>query len=137
MTKDCWDKFVNFKPSEFKCGCGCETEHINMNCNLVHALQTIRIHYNAPVNILSGFRCEKYNSSLTGSIKNSDHLHGDAADIQVQGKTSVAYKKSIIEYASKLPGFIYGYYNGGIYKNGKWTKYTAPNMGRSIHLSFK
>lgn len=47
-------------------------------------LQTIRDHFDVPVKIVSGTRCEKHNRKV-GGAKKSQHLLGTAADIQVSG----------------------------------------------------
>ena len=48
-------------------------------------LQIIRDIVNVPIKINSGYRCEKHNSSIKGSSKNSQHLEGKAADIVIKG----------------------------------------------------
>lgn len=135
MTRVCWSCYPNFQASEFKCGCGCEKEHVEMDCRLLFILQAIRSKYGV-VNITSGFRCKKYNDSLDGSVTNSDHLKGYAADFRVATMMSTAAKRlEVMKFASELPGFKYAYCNGYIIKNGKTYTYKAAWMGKAIHIS--
>lgn len=77
----------NFSKSEFSCKCGCEMpKNIENNIKkLAIQLQIIRDIVNVPIKINSGYRCEKHNSSIKGSSKNSQHLEGKAADIVIKG----------------------------------------------------
>ncbi|MGD9638367.1 MAG: D-Ala-D-Ala carboxypeptidase family metallohydrolase [Alphaproteobacteria bacterium] len=47
-------------------------------------LQPLRNHYQRPVIIKSGYRCQKLNEAV-GGAKNSQHTKGEAADIVVAG----------------------------------------------------
>lgn len=47
-------------------------------------LQKIRNHFGAPVIVNSGFRCEKLNQAIGGSVT-SQHMKGEAADFRVLG----------------------------------------------------
>lgn len=51
-------------------------------CDIV--LEPLRSHFNSPIRILSGFRCQALNSALLGA-PNSQHTLGEAADISVRG----------------------------------------------------
>lgn len=137
MTQICWNNFKNFKPSEFKCGCGCTKEVVDMDCTLIFVLQAIRTKYKKSVNIKSGYRCQKYNDSLPGSVKNSDHIKKKAADVQVAGHASTLNaRKEVMEFIMTLPNVKYCYCNGYyMHSNGTKKAYTAKNMGNSIHIS--
>lgn len=71
----------NFRRSEFSCACGCGRDTVDVELMLI--LEHIRDHFDRPVHITSGHRCEEYNKEVGGS-PNSQHLHGRAADIIVQ-----------------------------------------------------
>lgn len=71
----------NFDSEELDCKC------CGLNLTkpaLVLILQAIRDHFDAPVRVVSGTRCAKHNRKV-GGAKNSQHLLGTAADIQIDG----------------------------------------------------
>jgi len=51
-------------------------------------LEPLRLHLGKPVNITSGYRCPRVNKKKKGS-KNSQHMLGEAADINVEGMTNL------------------------------------------------
>ena len=71
----------HFIREEFACGDGCGKDTVDVN--LAKALNLLRLHFNKPVTINSGFRCKKHNKAIKGS-KNSQHLQGKAADFVVK-----------------------------------------------------
>lgn len=71
----------HFKRSEFACKCGCGFDTVDFE--LMAMLDNIREHFDRPVVITSGCRCESHNRAVKGSA-NSQHLHGRAADIQIR-----------------------------------------------------
>ncbi len=74
----------NFSMSEFECNCGCKMpEDVKSNIiELANNLQVLRDFLNMPIKITNAFRCESKNNSVNG-VKNSQHLVGKAADLQV------------------------------------------------------
>lgn len=74
----------NFSISEFECNCGCKMpEDVKSNIiELADNLQILRDYLNTPIKITNAFRCESKNKSVNG-VKNSQHLFGKAADLQV------------------------------------------------------
>lgn len=78
-----WNDIKYFKKSEFNCKCGCGLNNIDLK--LVKILDEIREYFGKPCIVTSGCRCQKYNDSLRGSIKNSKHVQGKAADIWING----------------------------------------------------
>ena len=72
---------THFKRSEFACKCGCGFSDINPQ--LIEVLEDIRNHFNAPVIINSGCRCERHNQAVGGK-PHSQHVLGNAADIRVK-----------------------------------------------------
>ena len=96
----------NFKRSEFACKCGCGFDTID--AETLQVLQSLRQHFNRPVTINSGCRCEEYNKKQ-GGAKNSQHLLGRAADFTVKGiqpKEVQSYLK--IAYPGKYGVGSYG-----------------------------
>lgn len=76
------DLSLNFNRKEFQCQCGkCIFDTVDYE--LIQVLEDIRYHFNKPVIINSGSRCEYHNIDVGGS-KNSMHLQGKAADVVVK-----------------------------------------------------
>ena len=93
------DMTKNFSRHEFACKCGCGLD--NISAKLVLILQEVRDHFGLPIKVNSGLRCPKKNKKV-GGAKNSQHLFGKAADIQIPGVSP----KSIANYANTLmPGW--------------------------------
>ena len=57
-------------------------ENLKLLCENV--LEKVRIHFGRPVIVNSGYRGPKLNKAI-GGVKNSQHLTGQAADIEVPG----------------------------------------------------
>lgn len=68
---------------EFKCKDN--TRVIVLDKALVELLEIIRLHYNKPLHINSGYRTVQYNASLKNSSPKSQHILGKAADIWLNG----------------------------------------------------
>ena len=111
-----WDDIQYFTREEFRCPCGrCGGFPVEPKEALVRQLVAIREHFNVPITIVplppanahsggSGVRCQEYNDSLSGSVKNSRHVQGKAADIIVSGfsgSSVKAYCDSLVK-AGKL-----------------------------------
>lgn len=84
-----------FDRSEFACKCGCGFDTVDTVT--LKILEHIRTHFDSPITVTSGCRCEPYNKKVGGK-KNSQHLRGRAADIQVEGHSPIA----VSEYAEYL-----------------------------------
>jgi len=54
-----------------------------VDSELLTVLVRLREHYACPVTVTSGCRCERHNT-IEGGSKNSQHIQGKAADIQVK-----------------------------------------------------
>ena len=128
----------NFKPEEFRCGCGgkfCSGYPTRMKVKELKHIQAIRDHYGKPMTITSGLRCRKYNATLGGSSPTSRHLHGYAVDFYIPGVTdSLAARKRAIKYIKKLKNHHYTYGNG---INSAGDAVNAPNMGNAMHTDTK
>ena len=122
----------SFEPQEFRCTCGhCTGYPSYMKQVELRNLQKIRDHYDRPMIVTSGLRCQYDNNRSAGSIKNSLHLVGRACDFYMAGVTdTLAHRKSFIKWAKKLPNTHYIYGNG-INSNG-YSVY-APYMGNAVH----
>ena len=92
----------NFTVYEFRCRDGSDVVMIDES--LVVLLQCIREHFGKAVTITSGYRTEHYNNVTLPAkgiktSRNSQHLLGRAADIQVTGvsvEAVAAYAESLM-----------------------------------------
>lgn len=61
------------------------TQQLCNLCALVHnVLQPLRTAMGRAIDISSGFRCKRLNMAV-GGVSNSQHLNGEAADIDIKG----------------------------------------------------
>lgn len=87
------DLSTHFSRSEFRCKCGdcsCDT----VDAELIRVLEFVRRHFDRPISITSGVRCEDHNRRVGGS-KNSQHVLGRAADIIIDGVSPKAVQAYI------------------------------------------
>lgn len=88
--------------------CSC-CGHGGLSIATLIVLETVRDHFNAPVNVISGARCAEHNAKV-GGAKRSEHLitpkepNADGADIQVKGvsPTKVYMFLKSLPYANLL-----------------------------------
>lgn len=93
---------ANFKVKEFACADGSNV--IFIDDRLPALLQKVRDHFGRKVTITSGYRTVYYNGTVlpkrgVKTSKNSQHLYGMAADIQVEGVEPVvvaAYAETLL-----------------------------------------
>ena len=81
------DISANFSYKEFDCRDGTpvpEKYKANIRQLVLEVLQPLRDYFKRPIHITSGYRTPTYNAAC-GGVKNSQHLLGKAADIQIQG----------------------------------------------------
>jgi uncharacterized protein YcbK (DUF882 family) len=74
----------HFDSSEFTCHCCGELPEQGMDPALLEVLERVREYFDAPVTVVSGYRCPKHNAEV-GGARSSQHLLGTAADIRVKG----------------------------------------------------
>lgn len=87
----------HFKVREFRCQDG--SDPVFIDTELVELLEKIRVHFDKPVTITSGFRTASHNATVAKAAKYSQHLYGKAADIQVQGisvENVAAYAETLL-----------------------------------------
>ena len=108
----------NFMSTEFDChGKGCCSQTY-IDSKLVEHLQNIRDHFNAPVSINSGYRCEKHNSAVGGASQSYHKRDGRAADIVVKGIAPL----KVAQYAESLGILGIGLYNDFVHIDTRTTK---------------
>lgn len=96
-----------FTREEFQCKCGCG--HDTVDAELLLVLERLRYHFNEPVYISSGCRCEIHNRVVGGS-PTSKHVLGRAADIRVRNIEPVEVQDYLIKQYPNQYGI-------GCYKN--------------------
>lgn len=87
-----------FKRDEFACKCGCGFAAVD--AELLEILTDIRETYGKPIRITSACRCLTHNAKV-GGAKDSMHLKGMAADIQVEGFSPAKIEQYLL---GKYPG---------------------------------
>ena len=108
---------ANFNSKEFDCkGSGCCSETL-VDSKLIEYLQKIRNHFNAPINVNSGYRCEKHNAAVGGASQ-SKHKYGQAADIVVKGVAPL----KVAQYAESLGILGIGQYPNFVHIDTRTTK---------------
>lgn len=93
---DWWKEIRYFTRAEFRCPCGnCGGFPVEPQEAIVRATDDLREALGVPVIVVppdghsggSGVRCQAYNDSLKGSVKNSRHVLGKAVDFIARGKS--------------------------------------------------
>lgn len=72
----------------------------NLTALVANILDPLREAYGKPIIVTSGYRCAKLNKAV-GGVKNSQHLTGEAADIQAVSKQPKD-NKEIFDLIKKL-----------------------------------
>lgn len=98
----------NFKFSELEFHDVIPPEYLANATKLLENLQVIRDAANAPITIISGYRCPKRNAAVGGKDK-SLHLQAAAADIKIKGMTPTEVHALISKLIKE--GKVY---NGGL-----------------------
>lgn len=97
----------------------------------VEVLQPIREAWGQPIVVTSGYRCTKLNA-IVGGVKNSQHILGQAADIQAlnpkdNGKLHACIKNLIQSGRIKVGQCIWEY---GTKTCPKWVHVSLPRVGK-------
>lgn len=102
-----WDEIEYFERKEFRCPCGkCGGFPVEPQETLVRTVDQMRKDFGTAIIIVpedghsggSGVRCQAYNDSLSGSVKNSKHVQGKAVDFKAPGKSTL----EVESYITKL-----------------------------------
>lgn len=106
---------THFKTSEFICRCGCGRMEIPFD--FIYKLELLRLAFNRPMVITSGYRCPTHNRRVSRSGDNGPHTIA-AADVAVSGR--LAHR--LLQHA-----FIVGFTGIGVAQKG-------AHGSRFIHL---
>lgn len=105
-----WDEIKHFTREEFRCPCGkCGGFPVEPKEKLVRAVDDMRDAFGKPVIVVppdghsggSGVRCQRYNDSLSGSVPNSRHVYGKAADFKAPGVSASTIETYLAEIKKK------------------------------------
>lgn len=110
-----------------------EVESLKSLC--VNVLEKIRSHFGKPVTINSGFRCIKLNKAIGGS-KTSQHVKGEAADIEISGVDNLILAKWIKENL-QFDQLICEFYTPGVPDSGwvhvSWSRAKNRNQVLTVN----
>lgn len=85
-----WEEIRFFDREEFRCKCGgkyCNGYPAQMRQEVVRIAEEARVHFGRPALVVSGLRCREWNR-IQGGVENSQHMYGEAADLQIPGVTA-------------------------------------------------
>lgn len=102
-----WDDIKWFKREEFRCKCGgryCNGYPAEMQEAVVKIADAARAHFGKPAHVVSGLRCQKWNSH-EGGVANSQHMYGEAIDLRIDGVDS----ETLRQFVATQPGHRYSY----------------------------
>jgi len=104
----------------------------NLRQLCVNVLEPIRAHYARPVRIFSGYRSPELNRAVHGAA-NSQHMAGEAADIEVAGVSNPELARWIL---GNMPfdQVILEFYQRGIADSG-WVHVSYRPSGRKEALT--
>ena len=71
---------------------------VKVDPHLIEVLEMIRNHFDRPVHINSGYRCDIHNKAIGGASPVSQHLKGKAADIVVQGVSPAKVQQYLADF---------------------------------------
>ena len=104
---DFWDDIEFFDREEFRCKCGgkyCKGFPAEPKEQMVRIANDARKYFCKPGFVVSGLRCKEWNR-IQGGVENSQHIYGEACDLQIQGISA----DKLLAYIQKQPGVRYAY----------------------------
>lgn len=118
-------KHFRLDESGMRCTCGhCTGYPAVIDRQLLLNMDAIRAKYGA-ITVTSCLRCTWYNNKLSGSIKNSKHLTGDAMDW---------FNKTLTSTKEKRNATVKMWYS---YKKANYAYANTTNMGNCVHTDVK
>lgn len=110
VTGTFWDEIEYFTREEFACKCGqyhspyCDGYPAEPKEAMVRIADRVRRELGVPVTVVSGLRCKQHNAD-SGGVVNSQHMAGEACDIQARNTTADA----LLDKVLSIPGVRYAY----------------------------
>ena len=104
---DFWDDIEYFTKEEFRCKCGgkyCSGFPAEPKEKMVRIANDARKYFGKPGIVISGLRCKEWNR-LQGGVENSQHMKGEACDLQIPGISA----DKLLAYIQTRPGVRYAY----------------------------
>lgn len=84
-----------------------------------NVLQPLRDKF-GPIFVSSAFRCEKLNAATAGSSKTSQHMKGEAADIDMDGIKTNVTNAMVFDYIERYMAFDQLIWEHGTDSNPDW-----------------
>lgn len=122
----------------------------NLKLLVKNILQPLRNHVGRPITITSGYRSPGVNAAVVGSSKTSQHMKGQAADLQIAGMTNqqiidavrslrLPYDQIIDEERKNLNGSVSKWIHVSFNPNGQRKQWMTrrdpgPNRPREYEL---
>ena len=109
-AKTFWGEIEYFTRQEFACKCGqyhtpyCDGFPAEPKEAMVRIADRVRRELGVPVTVVSGLRCRQHNAD-SGGVANSQHMDGEACDIQAKNTTADALLGKVLS----IPGVRYAY----------------------------
>ena len=99
----------------------------NIQALVANVLQPLRDMVGRPINISSGYRSLELNHAIGGS-ENSQHIRGEAADIECFGVSNYALARMIIDHFS-VDQLILEFHNPEEGPNSGWVHVSSKRNG--------
>lgn len=113
-----------FSEAETQCHCGCGGNKVNPL--LLEMLDKLREMVGGPLELSCAYRCEKHNAEIPGSVPNSQHVLGNAADVLVPDYGHCNTAEQLAWYAEQV-----GFDGIGIYPEDEFVHVDVRDNGES------
>ena len=94
-----------------------------------NVFEPVRVHFDCPIHISSGYRSAELNRCVGGS-STSQHCTGEAIDIDMDGSTSGVTNKMVFNYIKDNLVFDQLIYEFGDSKNPDWVHVSYESTGK-------
>lgn len=98
------NKYQFFSANELRCKCGCGRGQDDMDPVFMAMLMRLRVAFDAPLPVTSGFRCPQHNQTVSLTGANGPHTTGKAVDIRIHGPACRALLKLALSDAFDFHG---------------------------------